>query len=303
MSIDYTSTGLIENVKFRALIPSSQNLYYDADIVKLISQELKSTIVPFIMSVREDHLLHNYDQDIVTTQSQYTLPAHAIGNKLKDVVLLDSSGEEVGIERLSAEMVKNRAFGGTGFYFIDDKVKIYPDCTDLGAYDLRMKYYRRPNNVVLTTAAGKITAIDTGTKTLTLDRIVSTWTTSKLFDLIKGTPSFISHDDDLVVTSIDSVNKQVTFSDTLPTDLAVGDWCCEQGESPVAQIPYDLYDLLAQRVAVKILDNIGDSEGIRSAADLYSDMKESAKILLTPRSDGSVKKLNRSGRLFENQHR
>lgn len=300
MSIDYTSTGLIENVKFRALIPSSQNLYYDADIAKLLGQELKSTIVPFIMSVREDHLVHNYDQDIDTTKSNYTLPARAIGNKLKDVVLLDSSGEEVGISRLTPEMLKNISFGGTGFYFVDDKVKIYPDCGDLGSFDLRMKYFRRPNNIILTSSAGKITIIDRVNKKLTLDRVPSTWTTSDLFDLIKGTPSFISHGDDLVITALDSVNKQVTFSVTLPTDLAVGDWCCEHGEAPVAQIPYDLYDLLAQRVAVKILDNIGDAEGIRSAADMYMDMKESAKILLTPRADGSPQKINRSWRLFDN---
>ena len=298
MPLDYTSTAIIESVKFRALIPSSQKLYSDSDICKLVSQEMKSSIVPFIMSVREDHFLAYYDQDIVTSQASYTLPSRAIGSKLKDVVLLDSSGDEVGIERLDPDILKRNGIGLSGFYFIDDVVRIYPDCQNLGNYDLRMKYYRRPNDLVQTTSVGKITAINTGTKKITLDRIPSTWTTSYVFDLIKGVPPFRSHGDDLVVTAIDSVAKTVTFSATLPTALAVNDWCCDAGSSPVAQVPFDIYDLLSQRVAVKILENIGDSEGLKNAADLYTDMKESAKFLLTPRSDGSPKKINRSSRLF-----
>lgn len=301
MGIDYTVTGLIDSVRDKATVPSSKG-YYDADIAKILSQELKSTIVPFIMSVREDHLLAYDDQDIDTDEDEYSIPTRSMGGKVKDVVLLDSSGDEINMERLTPEKLKNVSLSVTGFYFIDDKIKIYPDAGHLGNYDLRIKYFRRPNNIVLTTSAGKITAIDTVNKILTLDRIPSDWTTSVLFDLIKGTPSFRSHGDDLVVTLVDSVKKQVTFSATLPTDLAVGDWCCEQGEAPLAQIPYDLHELLCQRSAMVILKNLGDSEGLRDAADLYLEMKESAKVLLTPRADGSVQKINRSGRLFEDQH-
>lgn len=302
--IDFTSTDLIDKVVRRAAIPDSQNLYDEDEICKILTEELHSDIVPLIMGVREEYLVTNYDQAISSSQTGYRIPPRAFAQKLHDAVLLNSDGFEVGIPRAQPSQLKKRfAFGGdfrypdgTCFFFEDDKVVIYPDTSNVaGTYQLRMKYFRRPNNIVKVADAGQITAINTGTKQVTLANLPSAWTTATIFDFIKGQPSFDTLGDDKAITAVDSTNSILTFSATLPSELAVGDWVGEAGFSPIAQIPYEIHNLLAQRAVIKILEGLGDRNGLQSAADVYKDMVDKFKTMVTPRADGSPKKIIRGG--------
>lgn len=307
MSIDYTSTALIASVRRRALIPRSQQLYDDADIAAILTEELDADIVPLIMEVREEFFVTNYDQAIVVTQQNYRLPQRAIGQKLRDVCLLNSNGLEVSYPRGDADYLKHQWF--TGQYnrrvwiFRDDEVLCYPNAASLGAFQLRMKYFRRPNNIVLTTAAGQITGMDSNAKTLTLGNVPLSWSSLTSCDIIKGTPSFRSHGDDVAIASVDTASKVITLTSSIPSGVAIGDWVAEPGSSPIAQIPYETQQLLAQRTAVKILEGLGDREGLTSAADVYKDMLDKFRNLLTPRSDGSPKRIVRSNPLFGTSNR
>ena len=46
--MDFTSTGLIAQIKRRALIPTSQNLFTSSDIIDMLNEELQNRIVPYI---------------------------------------------------------------------------------------------------------------------------------------------------------------------------------------------------------------------------------------------------------------
>lgn len=301
--IDYTSAANIEGVKRRATLPDNAAALYPDDIIcKILTAELHSVIVPLLMSVREDYLLHNSDQDIVSGTNSYEIPSRAVGQKLKDVVLVNSDGRESGISRIDTGNIKDEPLSGSvvsdrGFYFEDDRVVLYPDGASFTQYDLRMKYFRRPNNIIETSSAGKITAINTGSKIVTLDNLPAAWTTATTFDFIKGTPGFKSRADDKAITSLSTVSKTLTFTDSLPDGLIVGDWVAESGFSPIAQIPYDVHNLLEQRAAVKVLEEMGDS-GIKGAADVYKDMVDRFMVLVTPRADGSHKKIVSKNPLF-----
>jgi hypothetical protein len=302
--IDFTSTANIESIKTRAVLPSnSEHLFTDSDICKIMTKELHDTIVPMILSVKEDYLLHDYDQDVVSSQNSYDIPQRALGNKVKDVVLLNSSGDEYGISRIDANLMKNGrnsepSIPSEGFRFQNDAVVLYPNAARFTGYDLRMKYFRRPNNIVLVTAAGQITAIDTGTKQVTLGNCPSTWTTATTFDFIKGQPGFKSRGDDKAISAINTTTKVLTFSAALPSDLVVGDWVAEAGFSPIAQIPYEVQGLLEQRTVIKLMEGMGDRQGLESAGDVYKDMKTNFYELVTPRADGSPKKFVRNNALF-----
>lgn len=302
MSLDFTTTANLEAVKRLGSLPDSSQISDDSDIVSIMSRELHSDIVPILMRKREDYLLHNYDQAVDTSQDSYEIPTRAIGNKLKDVVLVDSSGREVDLDRIDQSLIKrSRHIGGLvsrrGFYFQDTKVVLFPSASQFGGYTLRQKYFRRPNKLVLTTSAGQITAINTALKKVTLGNVPTSWTTTMEFDFIKGEPSFRSLGDDYAVTNIDTPTKILTFS-ALPSDISVGDWVAEAGESPIAQIPYEIHMLLEQRTVIKVLEGLTDSEGLAEAKDAYNDMLEKASVLLTPRADDSPKKIVSTNPLF-----
>lgn len=305
MAIDFTTTALIESIKTRAMIPTTQKLFSNPLILKIATEELLSDIVPLIMNVREEYFVQYYDQQISTTQSKYRLPARAIGLKLRDAVLLNASGREVALPRLEADQLKHQWFMGNysiymnrrGFYFQDGFVQLFPDAAALGAYQLRMKFFRRPNNLCLTSDAGRVTIVDTLTNTVTLNNFPTTWTTADTYDVIKGSPGFESLGDDITIVALDNALRTITFS-TLPTGLAVGDWISQSGFSPIPQIPYEVFNILEQRVTIKLLEDMKDTEGLKSAADVYKDMTDKFQTLVSPRADGSPKRIVRSSTLF-----
>ena len=301
--IDYSSTEMISNIKIRAMVPTSQNLFSDAVIVKMITAELFADIVPLIMACREDFFVQFYDQAISGTT--YAIPSRAIGQKLRDVCLLNSDSKEVSIPRLEPDLIKRRQsiFNGIplmnerGFFFKDGLVTLSPDANSYGSYTLRMKYFRRPNNVCRASEAGKVTVIDSVNKIVTLASMPSTWTVDDTFDCIQGYPGFKSLGDDLTITAIDTTLFKLTFA-SLPTGLAVGDYFAHSGFSPIAQIPYEVFNILEQRVVIKMLEDINDKEGLKNAADVYKDMVSKFQTLITPRAEGSPKRIVSTSPLF-----
>ena len=303
--IDFTSTAMIDSIKTRALVPTSQKLFSNEVIIKIITEELLSDIVPLIMEVREEYFVNYLDQNIDTTKSTYDLPSRAVGQKLRDVVLLNTQSREVSLPRLEADQLKHQWFLGNyslymnrrGFYFQDGYVTLFPDATALGAYRLRMKFFRRPNNICATTSAGQITLVDFLTNTVTINNLPATWLITDLFDIIKGQPGFKSKGDDLSITALDPTLRTMTFA-SLPTETAVGDWVCPSGFSPITQIPYEVFNILEQRCAIKLLEDMKDSEGLKNAVDAYTDMVGKFRTLVSPRADGSPKRIVRSSTLF-----
>lgn len=305
MSIDYTSDALVESVKRRGLIPNSQQLYTNSEMCKILTEELHSCILPMLMSMNEDYFVYDYDQNFTVGVNTYNIPQRAVGVKVRDVVLLNSNNQEVSLPRLDPDFIKKQWvstnfspwYNSRGFYFKNNKVYIYPDVSNYSSFSLRIKYYRRPNNIVPTTECGRITAIDTGTNVVTLTRLPSTWTTATTFDIIQGRPPFDSLDDDATITAYDSNNKTITLT-TLPTDMIVGDWVAEANCSPIAQLPYEVFNILEQRAVVKVLEGLGDTQGLKQAAEVYTDMIDKFQKLITPRADGSPKRIRRSSVLF-----
>jgi plasmid stabilization system protein ParE len=294
--IDFTTTGLIASVRRRGMAPTSQLLFTDQELADILSEELHADIVPLLMKEQEDFLAVDYDQAIDTSVNVYYLPPRAVGGKLKDVVLVDSVGREINFPRLSDPQSKQAPLvinaSTQGWVFEMDRVKILPNAQGLGSYTLRMKHYRRPNNLVKVATAGQITAINTGTMEVTLANAPSAWSVSTLFDVIQGTPFFRAWGEDQVITN--KSGSVLTFA-SLPAGMAVGDWVAEQGFSPIPQIPYEVFNILAQRAVIKVLEDMGDREGMNAAIKVYEDMADKFRGLVSPRSDGTPQKLVSGG--------
>jgi len=304
MSIDFTTTALIESVKRRIAIPTSQALYSNLDFCKLATDEMQSVLVPLMLSEQEDYFLHSDDQTINGTSTEYDIPERAIGRKVRDVGFYSSSSDEYTQRpRLSVEDYGDRLgnFVSTlgGYFFKGDRITFKPAPTNT-TDKLRVYYYRRPNNLVRESDAGKITNINTATKVVTLNNAKSDWGTTTSFDLVKGKGGFRSLSDSFTVSGVSGFD--LTFS-SLPDGIEVGDWVAPEGLSPVAQIPYEGHHLLAQLTAIKVLEGLGDAKGMGMAQEKYEFLLKNFLKTLSDRVDGSPRKVNNRGGILRSRNR
>jgi len=291
MAIDYTSDELIADVKQRASVPTTQNLFDESKFVRFLSNKMHSNLVPLIMAVREDYFVTQSDQDITAASSvanKYPIPSRAIGMKLRDVVLVADTGEEESLPRIT---YKDKALPGFtdfqrlwGFYIEGNNIRLH-QAESFASQTLRFYWYRRPNRIVKKSLAGQITGIVGNI--VSLDNAPTTWDTTTLFDVIDGQPGFQSRGDDQTITLKSGFD--LTFT-SVPTGTVVGDWVAEAGESPIPQIPWELFPLLAQTGVIKVLEALKDVQGIQMAMADYGKMSEDARKMLSPRVDDEAQK-------------
>lgn len=284
--------SLAATVNLKCLNPASQNTYQPADVVSLMDNELSLVIVPLLKSVQQDYFVYNVDVPIVNGQSSYTMPTRAVGNALRDVVLLDASGNEVALNNLEREYIKVQfpfnfvpSIWSFGQYLTANEVNLYNTLIQsYTAYSLRFITERRPGGLTLSENCGQITAI-TG-NVLTLSNVDSTWTTASTFDIINNLPPFQSIVDDATITAI--AGQQITLT-TVPTGIAKGQWVCPAMLSCIPQIPYELFPLLTELAVATLAEGLDMSQLLAAAKakiDLYAS--NSAKIT-RPRVTGSPK--------------
>jgi hypothetical protein len=91
---------------------------------------------------------------------------------------------------------------------------------------------------------------------------------------------------------------------SIPTDMVIGDYVCQQYECIIPQLPDDLHSGIAQRVCSAILAAIGDMNGQAVSQAKVADMEKQQGRLLDNRVDGcSQKVLSRNSILRLNKNR
>lgn len=290
---DYTTDGMVTNVKRDYLSPTSQNLFEADDIIDHLSRAMQSKIIPLLNSVRGEYWVKLFDQQ-VTGQASYTIPSRSSGAMLRDVVFVDTQNNEIELAQLSPVQIKATfPFGYQlplytfGYYLQNDQVFLYPQqAINSTGYTLRMKYLRRPNNLTAVSNCGRITAI--ASNVITLDNIPTDWDTGDTFDIIQDFPQFDSIEDGATITNINTITNEITLT-SAPTDLAVGMYFCPTLMSCIPQIPYECYDLLIAAGAARVARALGDSQGLQLAEKGYEQCSQDFVKLVDPRVQGGRK--------------
>jgi hypothetical protein len=278
----YTATQLLLSLKARGLIPTTDETFSATDFLRFVNEEVQTYIVPLLLSVREDYLVTYSDLSVTSGTDAYDIPERAVASKLRGVFYLSGSTYQP-LPRIELEAAHLESVTGTpsAYYLRANKIVLVPSPS--GSSTLRLHYYQRPNRVVETSAVGEITAINTGTRVVTLSASCpSTFATSVTFDLVKGKAGFDTLGKDLAVSAVGA--SSVTFTATLPTDLAVGDFVCLAQETPIPQIPVELHPLLSERVTTTVLKALGDSKATYAVAE---QMERKLIEVLSPRVEGS----------------
>lgn len=290
---------LAANVNLRCLNPVSQNTYQLSDIVTLMDRELSMSVVPVLKAVQQEYFVYNVDVTIENGKSSYRMPTRAIGNAVRDVVLLDASGNEVALNNLMREYIKVQfpfnfvpSIWSFGQYLTGNEINLYNTLIQsYTAYTLRFITERRPGGLTLSTNCGQITAI-TG-DVVTLSNVDSSWTTETTFDVINQLPPFDSIVDDQAITDI--TGQQLTFS-SIPTGLAKGQWVCPAMLSCIPQIPYDIFAILEEYTVATVAEALDMSQLLASAKAKIETWEEKMKKLVRPRVTGSPRVIiNRDG--------
>jgi hypothetical protein len=291
----YTTTYLLASLKRRGMIPSTAGTLTDADFLEMANEELQGATVEALMSLSEEYLVTTKDETIVSGTAAYAIPTRAVDAVLRDVLISDgSSGGYRSLPRIEPEREEEYTNSGgvQGYKVEGNYVVLIPSPTNSGT--LRLKYPARPNRLVALTAVREITAINTGTKTVTVAAIPNTFTTSATYDLVKGTPHFDSLAIDQSVTVASGTS--ITFTNTLPTSLAVGDYVCLAGESPIPQVPVGAHQFLAHRVVFVVQEALGNVVAANRAEASAERIRVALQRKIQPRVPGSARiVINRYG--------
>lgn len=287
----FLADDLIASVRRRASVPAAQNAFTAADILALADEETRNTIVPLIMSVREDYYLYDYDYTTSAGTLTYRFPARAVGSKLREVAKITGSGVTQVTSRLPRVAHENIATAYDGFYVKGNTLTL---TQDPASTTLRLTYCIRPNALVLQAEAGLILTVNSSTKVVTLNNAPATFTNGVTYDFVRGRPGF----EHLAIDASASISGgTMTFSAALPADLQAGDYVCLSEETPIPQMPVELHSVLAERVALRIMEGQGNSEALDNVRASYEEMKQNALTLITPRVDASPTKLANYGSL------
>jgi hypothetical protein len=283
---DYTTDIFVSDVRSAAMLPTTSTATFtDADLLRFADREMQSKMIPLVMALQE--AFWDFDATAALVQDSgawsvgYRIPSRAIGGKLRQVVLLDENGTQHGVVRLSNDDVTARV---PGFLVQGNLVYFYNPWGNWNGLTVQMTYPLRPGTLVLPAAAGLITSINSAVE-VSVSSVPVTFNGSATYDLIRGQPGFECQD---VARAASITSTEMTFS-SLPNGLEAGDWIALGGQSPVPQIPVELHPLLVQRTVVKVLEAIGDREGMGAAQAKAQEIESDARTVLSPRVDGEAK--------------
>lgn len=291
-----TSSSLITSIKRRALIPSNQKTFQDSDFLALANEEIDLGMVPSILQFHEEFF--SYEQDILleANKSNYAIPYRAIGNKFRDVAYRDSSNT---LKRMTRIQPEERTFyqSGSGtsaqaYYVRGNEVVLVPDIGDTVTGSLVFLYYLRPNDLVDESRVSTVVSIDRDSGMILVDSVPDNIVTDSQIDFLQAKSGHKIYSFDIDVIDANDVGNSITVAvDDIPDELSVGDHIATAGECIIPQIPSDLHSVLAQRVAARCLEALGDTQGLVNANTKLQEMEQRTGTLIDNRSEGNPQKV------------
>ncbi len=278
----YLASELIEAIRDEGMLPKAE-AGQTARLTALMNREARLWLTKLMVDAGGGHETVSTDIPVVAGTRNYRVPKRAVLSGLKSVELVQAGGEPVPLNPIARSQVNtNGLHGGTGSFFMQgNEIVLVGDPSFTGS--LRLTWIRRMNKIVPADETAEITAIDTGTNTITFEVSPADFTSSQTFDLIQATPHFEVLDTDLTATLAGTEPAMtLTFDDELPDDLVVGDYVALAGQTPILNAPLELHDVLVMRACFKYLSSVGDAKAAYVKAEV-DEMREAAISLLQPR--------------------
>lgn len=293
--MSYTTTDLLSTVKVRGMFPdASTGSLSSASLLNLATEELHIVLVPLILSVREKYYETYADTALTASQATYAISKRAIGGIVSSVQYIYNNAvyQLNPIDPNSVSTTNTSPFPNS-FYFENNNLVIYPTpSTTQGT--LRMRFFQRPSRLAQTSNCAQVTSFDTVAKTVTCSSVPSTWGNGSTVDFIPQGIPYTPYGLDQAVTGVSS--GVISFSASLPSALAISDWVALSEYTPIPELPFEFFPVLAQATVVKGLEAIGDQLNLPIAQQKLQAYLENAIKLVTPRDQNGTKKVVSSWR-------
>lgn len=129
--------------------------------------------------------------------------------------------------------------------------------------------------------------------------IPSNITPGSMVDILQADGGHSTLNFDVLLQAEDISSTSLTFKESdLPLDFVIGDYVCAQYQCIIPQVPTDLHNLLAERTCARILESLGDKEGLQAANLKINELEQRQATIIDSRVEGSpLKVLNRTGLL------
>lgn len=289
--------NLIASVKRRAMLPQNQVTFAEDDFLAFANEEMDMGIVPHLMSFHEDYLIATELVDVANGTGRYKIPHRAVGNKLRDVRFQDDSGNLYEMTRIQKEDEMYFQYNSAGSsslraFMVEADEIVLPNGTipSIGG-TLSIVYYLRPNELVVESRTCKIVSIDTILNKIVVNSYPDVFVGETTFDITSHKSPYKLSVMNLKPTVL-ATPLNLTFTlDSIPTNLNVGDVMALTEETTIPQIPVELQSMLAQRVAIRCLEALGDTQGLTNAMAKLQEMEAKTGSIVDDRVEGSPKKV------------
>lgn len=301
-----TSSNLISSIKRRASIPDTQDMITDNEILEFANEEMLLNFIPLVYSRHEDYYLVRQEIPLEAGVVRYPIPYRSIATKVREVALKNANGDLREMFRISVDEVTNSYREGTSYvhryYFEGEEIVLHVNKSSFNPSDLTLVifYNLRPNSLVDSDRVGIITSIEASS---TLSDVTNIFFNPRPDNLEAGTEvDFIKSKSPHRVLTYDKVIQEAggigadlyiaIKNEDLPSRLVVGDRVASAGETDIVNAPSDLHVMLAQMVAERVLESIGDQSGLQAAGAKLAKMEKNSALVLDNRSIGSPIKAN-----------
>lgn len=295
--MSYLVENLIESIKTRTFAPISQNTLENSDLVTIANDEMLLRLVRDIKRVREDFFETEKNVTLTSGIKRYAIPKRAVGTAVNFIYWTDAGGREYFLDRVDSSR-KNEWQGVTGppigFYFQGDEAVLVPTPNVSGT--LTFVFDARPNTLILSDDATKLTTVSTGatTTTFTVDvNLTASLSAGSKIDIISAAAPFMLWAEDIAIQSISATEIVVNNSDIQDAvgsiEPQVGDYICATGFSNIPMLPIEFHAVLAQMCAVRVLSSLGDEGKKKSAKEDLAELRAEAMDLIANRAESAPK--------------
>lgn len=274
-----TTTDLLNSVKRRAQLPDDSGTLSDTDILEFASDELLNVVAPRLMAINEWHYAYSYNETVTSVRT-YRINSRTVGNKIISVEFYD--GTTYRTIRLKHPLTQRMDLGES-YSIYGNQIVLSDACPNSGT--LRIRAMLRPSRLVAS-GCSAITAVNTGTNSVTVD--VDNFSDAQLVDVIYASSPY----EVAISATIASGGAGLTYvltGATVASAYALTTRLTPTEQTDRPQIPDELHDYLAQRVAIRCMEARGFTADMQNHMKKLVDLETAFDRLTSPRSSGEFK--------------
>ena len=318
MPLRYTTEELIAEVRNRAVIPDTESQgWTDDDIILYLNTELLVELIPQVKKLHEEFMVVT-ELVALTTGSEFVkVPPRAVGNSLRDLLLVGGASDRTYIPRINREdlpafqPVRGEGTDVRGYYIENTRIRIFPaQGSSATARRLEVSYHFRPSELTKQDAAGtfyrQVTARDNALNTVTVSGgTPPPFGLNTLVDIHgENSGSEIKVWDNevtLIAGNTLTLADPVDGSDTREgrRQVDVGDYVCTAENAAIPMLPRELHMILVQSAVCRITESIDDQEKLQMHTTTLNRMMKLMEYNIGKRVEGRPRKIvNRNAPLW-----